>query len=219
MYTPNFSLERKLHNQGFETIVGIDEVGIGALAGPVVAAAVFLPFSTRISGIKDSKKLLAKKRENLYSQILKLNIKFGIGQIDPSIIDRINIYKASQLARKKAFKDLQDKIGKIDYVLVDGRIRERFGIPSKSIIKGDRLCMSIACASVIAKVYRDQLISKMDKVYPGYTFSHHKGYGSKEHHRNILRNGVSPIHRKSYGGVKWFLANKKEYESWVLSSK
>ena len=193
-----YTFENELYTQGITTIAGVDEAGRGPLAGPVVAAAVVLPPSPSIDGINDSKKLSQKKREKLYSVILEL-CDVGVGIVDESTIDSINIFQASRLAMKKAVLDLTKKP---DYLLIDGPMTIDYTCRSKSIIKGDSLSASIAAASIVAKVTRDALMLELHKKYPHYAFDEHKGYPTKKHVELIEYYGISPVHRQSFGPVK-----------------
>jgi ribonuclease HII len=193
-----YTFENELYTQGITTIAGVDEAGRGPLAGPVVAAAVVLPHSPSIDGVNDSKKLSPKKREKLYSVILEL-CDVGVGIVDESTIDSINIFQASRLAMKKAVLDLTKKP---DYLLIDGPMTIDYTCRSKSIIKGDSLSASIAAASIVAKVTRDALMLELHKKYPHYAFDEHKGYPTKKHVELIEYYGISPVHRQSFGPVK-----------------
>ncbi len=193
-------LENELYNSGCNFIACIDEVGRGSLAGDVVACAIIMPRNNLIPGIKDSKKLSPKKREELYKIILKNVIAVGIGEISPNIIDEINIKEATKLAMKEAVLNLKDKNGdniNPDYLLIDAESIP-VNIPQKSIIKGDEKFYGIQCASIVAKVYRDKICEKWDREYPGYKIYKNKGYGTKEHREAIKELGPSPIHRKSF---------------------
>lgn len=192
---PTWEYEDVLLQRGYKSIAGIDEAGRGPLAGPVVAAAVILDREDEISGIKDSKKLSEKKRDFFYNEIMNSALSIGIGIVDELIIDSINIRNATHLAMKKAVENLSLKP---DFLLIDAETLIDIEIPQKAIIKGDSLCFSIAAASIIAKVKRDSLIAKYDNIYPGYGFSKHKGYGTKQHFENIRKYGILPIHRKTF---------------------
>lgn len=181
--------------KGYTRIAGIDEAGRGPLAGPVIAAAVILDRKKVIFGIKDSKKLSEKKREYLYTEIINNALSVGVGIVDESTIDSINIRNATHLAMKKAIESLSLKP---DYLLIDAETLSGVDIPQSSIIKGDSLSISIAAASIIAKVERDKLISSYENIYPGYGFAKHKGYGTKQHFESIRKYGLLPIHRKSF---------------------
>ncbi|HYF83115.1 MAG TPA: ribonuclease HII [Clostridia bacterium] len=187
--------ERICYEKGFKLIAGVDEVGRGPLAGPVVAAAVILGEGILIPGVNDSKKLSAEKREYLYDEIKSKALCCSIGIVDEKIIDEINILNATYLAMKKALQDLS---AKPEYILLDAVTLKDINIPQKGIIKGDSLSLSIAAASIIAKVERDRIISSYDEIYPHFSFSKHKGYGTSEHIECIKKYGLLPIHRRSF---------------------
>jgi len=196
MKYPNFNEEKKLWLKGYKVVAGLDEAGRGTLAGPVVAAAVFVKPNSNflLKGINDSKKLSEKQREHLYNILIKnKDIKWGIGIVSETVIDRINILEATKLAMKKAIKNI-----KPDFLVLDGNFSLKLDLPQKSIIKGDGKVMSCAMASVIAKVTRDRLMKKLHKKYPHYGFDKHKGYGTKVHFANIEKFGSCKIHRKSF---------------------
>lgn len=174
---------------------GVDEVGRGPLAGPVVAAAVILNPEYFIEGLKDSKLLTHKKREILSEQIKKYSLAWAIGRAEVEEIDEINIFQASLLAMKRAVEKLSLLP---EFVVVDGTHCPDINIPSKTIIKGDQLIPAISAASIIAKVARDAEMIEYDKHYPGYDFASHKGYGTKKHIEALLKLGISSIHRKSF---------------------
>jgi len=188
--------ERRLWRHGFETVAGVDEAGRGPLAGPVVAAAVIFPRTlSQTFGINDSKKLSAKKREQL-EPIIKANaLAVGVGIVDHREIDRINILQASYKAMQIAIQQLALTP---DYALIDGRGLPQLPMPCKAIIKGDAKSLSIAAASIIAKVTRDQIMLDMHEIYPHYNFAQHKGYPTKKHIRAIREFGLCPIHRRSF---------------------
>ncbi len=187
--------ERTCYEKGFKLIAGVDEVGRGPLAGPVVAAAVILGEGVLIPGVNDSKKLSAEKREYLYSEIMSKALCCSIGIVDEKIIDEINILNATYLAMKKALEGLSQKP---EYILLDAVTLKDIDIPQKGIIKGDSLSLTIAAASIIAKVERDRIISGYDEIYPHFSFSKHKGYGTSEHIDCIKKYGLLPIHRRSF---------------------
>ncbi|EOH89612.1 ribonuclease HII [Enterococcus villorum] len=193
--------EQMAYEQGHEWIAGIDEVGRGPLAGPVVAAAVILPKNKQILGLNDSKQLSEKKRTTLYEQIQQKAIAIGIGLIDERKIDEVNIYEASKLAMIQAVEKLAVKPS---YLLIDAMTLE-LPIPQEKLIKGDARSVSIAAASIIAKVYRDNLMKKYEELYPGYGFGHNAGYGTKEHLQGLANLGITPIHRKTFAPVKNYL--------------
>jgi len=190
--------EKELYKAGYQTIAGIDEVGRGPLAGPVVAAAVILPPGCKIKGLNDSKKIPKKKHQEIYQAVLDKALAVGIGLIDNEVIDQVNIYEATKLAMKEALSKLSLKP---DYLLIDA-MKLDIDIPQESIIKGDANSLSIAAASIVAKVTRDKLMADYDKEYPGYDFAQNAGYGTKSHLQGLERNGVTPIHRKTFEPVK-----------------
>lgn len=188
--------EKEYFEKGYEYIAGIDEAGRGPLAGPVVAGAVILPKGCLIEGVNDSKKLSEKKREKLYDDIIQNAIAWGVGIVDNNVIDEINILEATRLAMHKAIENLQVKP---DFIFIDAEKKvDTDNIPYLPIIKGDALSISIASASIIAKVTRDRMMRDFDKVYPEYGFEKHKGYGTKMHVEAIKEHGLTPIHRKSF---------------------
>ena len=194
------SYERGLWEAGYDLIAGIDEVGRGPLAGPVVAAAVILPKECKIEGVNDSKKLSAKKREELYDIILEKAVSYGIGVVSNERIDEINILQATYEAMREALSQLKPKA---DYILADAVTIPMVSTPQRGIIKGDAKSMSIGAASIVAKVYRDRMMEAYEEVYPGYGFASNKGYGAAEHIEGIKKQGITPIHRKTF--VKNFL--------------
>ena len=190
--------ERQCQTQGHTLIAGIDEVGRGPLAGPVVAAAVILAEDTVILGLNDSKQLNEKKRGLLAGKIQKQALAIGIAQVAPAEIDRLNIYQASRLAMKKAVEQLQLAP---QHLLIDA-MQIDLAIPQEKIIKGDAKSVSIAAASIIAKVYRDNLMKEYHKQYPYYAFDKNAGYGTKDHLQGIKKHGITPIHRKTFAPIK-----------------
>jgi len=194
--------ENQCLNSGFKLIAGIDEAGRGPLAGPVVAAAVILPAGLHINGVDDSKKLTPDKREHLFDVIMDQAMSVGIGMGSPELIDQINILQATRHAMLEAASQL---VPTPDYLLIDGISTINSQIPQKTIKKGDSLSLSIAAASIIAKVTRDRLMRDLDAIHPGYGFSSHKGYGSAQHMEAIRRLGPSPVHRLTFGGVKEYV--------------
>ncbi|MBN1930940.1 MAG: ribonuclease HII [Desulfobacterales bacterium] len=191
--------ERKAGENGFKKIAGIDEAGRGPLAGPVVSAAVMLPSFFPVSGINDSKKLTPKKRNDFYEKIYEYAVSIGIGIVDPVEIDRINILQASHLAMVISVNNLNPQP---DYLLIDGRFRISSDLPQQPIIHGDSRSISIAAASIIAKVTRDRLMERYHLDHPYFGFSKHKGYPTKAHKAAIKKYGCCPIHRRSFKGVK-----------------
>jgi ribonuclease HII len=192
--------ERKLKQQGNDFIIGVDEAGRGPLAGPVVAAAVVLKTIRFKNRIDDSKKLTPLSREKAFSEIIKKSI-FGVAIVNENIIDRINILQASRMAMKQAISCVTKKIKsqkRSIHVIVDGNMKLDIDLPFTSIIRGDSKSLSIASASILAKVIRDGIMRSYDSVYPEYNFKQHKGYPTKEHRKIIKKIGPSPIHRKSF---------------------
>lgn len=189
------SREREFWNLGGGNIAGVDEAGRGPLAGPVVAAAVIFNPDIQLFGVKDSKKLSAKRRDMLFDQIQEKVQAVGVGICDEKEIDRLNILQASYEAMKRAIENLNVPV---HHVLVDGFKIPHFSIPQTAIIKGDQLCYSIAAASIIAKVTRDRMMMDYDIQYPQYGFQAHKGYPTKKHVQAIRTYGLCPIHRKSF---------------------
>lgn len=190
-------------------ICGVDEVGRGPLAGPVVACAVIMG-NEKIDGVKDSKKLSAKKREALNKEIIEKAKAIGIGVVDEKVIDEINIKQATRLAMRIAVADLKDKSGNIvrpDVVMIDAENID-MDIEQVSIIKGDELIFEISCASIVAKVLRDSYFIELDEKYPGYDFLNNKGYGTKKHREALLEMGPTPIHRKTF--LKKILGGKSD---------
>ncbi len=199
---PSFAEERMLEAQGYRLIAGVDEVGCGALAGPVVAAAIILPGRMRVRWAKqvnDSKLVTPVRRELLFQRIQKVAVSVGIGTVPHHVIDAQGLTKARRLAMKLAIEQLSPPP---ECLLIDHLHLPEVPLPQKGIINGDRLCFSIACASIMAKVTRDHLMEEMDKTYPGYGLARHKGYGTREHLTCLRRLGPCPIHRQSYQPVK-----------------
>jgi len=186
--------EKRLRADGYRYIVGIDEVGRGPLAGPVVAAAVILPEDFYLLGINDSKKLSASKREELGKEIKEKAVSFAVSFIEAKEIDRINIYEATKVAMIDALRQLSPQP---DYALIDA-MKLSINLPYQAIIKGDSQSISIAAASIIAKVARDEYMVKIAELYPNYGFDRHMGYGTKEHLEAIKKYGVTPIHRRTF---------------------
>jgi len=188
-------IELSLWGKGIRTIAGIDEAGRGPLAGPVVAAAVIFPEGTHIPGVDDSKKLSEKKREELFLRIKEQALSVGVGIVGHETIDRINILQATILAMHKAVDELNVKP---DYLIVDGNSFRHETYPYQNIIDGDAKCFTIAAASIVAKVTRDELMREYHARYPLYGFAQNKGYGTKQHIEAIRRYGVCDIHRRSF---------------------
>ena len=198
-----WQIEDSLYEQGIGVICGVDEAGRGPLAGPVCAAAVILPPHLDIPGLDDSKKLTDKRRRELMPIIKEQAIAYGIGFASHEEIDEINILQATFLAMERALEQLQ---GKADFALIDGNREKDFGLPVKTVVKGDSLSANIAAASVLAKVTRDDLMEAMAEEYPQYGFEIHKGYGTKAHYAALTQYGPSPIHRMTF--LKKFYADK-----------
>ena len=187
--------ENAARAKGFKAICGVDEAGRGPLAGPVCAAAVILPPDCIIEGLNDSKKLSEKKREALFDVIKDKALAYSIAMASEKEIDEINILQATFLAMKRAVDSLSIKP---DYILVDGNRDPMFGTDTELVVKGDSLSASIAAASVLAKVTRDRFMLEIDKKYPQYQFSKHKGYGTKLHYEMIAEYGISDVHRRTF---------------------
>lgn len=199
-----FRYERQIKAQGFQLVAGVDEVGRGPLAGPVVAAAVMFPDNFYLPGINDSKKLPPQKREQLYEQIRRHALSVGIGIVEAEEIDRLNIYRATKKAMSQAVSQLSPFP---DYLLVDAMSID-VPIPQLSLVKGDAKSASVAGASIIAKVYRDRLMENYGKVFPHYGFEKHMGYPTKEHLEAIRQYGPTVIHRKSFAPVREVIEGK-----------
>ena len=194
-----WAFEKRARENGFTAVAGIDEAGRGPLAGPVVSAAVILPKDLPVSGINDSKKLSPKKREKLYDDIYRHAISVGVGIVDPVEIDRINILQASLAAMAMSVRNL---FPAPDFLLIDGQFPIPANFPQKPVINGDSLSISIAAASIIAKVTRDRMMAVYAEEYPEFDFSTNKGYPTKAHKEAIRKFGCSPIHRLTFKGVK-----------------
>ena len=198
---PSFAEERLLKSEGYRFIAGVDEVGRGALMGPVLAAAVILPenFKKRWkSKVRDSKQLSPEIREYLYGFIQEIAVSIGIGESSNDVIDAVGIARATRLAMIAAIKQLKPQP---QFLLIDYVHLEETSLPQKGITHGDSLCFSIACASIIAKVTRDRLVTEMDKDFPGYGFAGHKGYGTKKHIDCLREKGPCRLHRRSFNPV------------------
>ncbi|MDY5996653.1 MAG: ribonuclease HII [Bacilli bacterium] len=192
-----YKYEKELYKSGCKYIGGVDEVGRGPLIGSVVAACVILPFDFALEGLTDSKKLSEKKRNEFYKIIWDKAIAIGIGIVDEKVIDEVNIYEATKIAMKKAICDTNIKP---DHVLIDAMSLD-IDVPTTSIIKGDAKSISIAAASVIAKVTRDRMMYELDKIYPMYGLASNKGYGTKKHIEAIKKYGITKYHRLSFKPV------------------
>lgn len=201
-----YQYEHELEKEGIQYIGGVDEVGRGPLIGPVVAACCVLPADFHLEGLTDSKKLSEKKRETFYDYIKEHALAYGIGEVSPERIDEVNIYQATKEAMYMAIKQVQDQIP-LEHVLIDAMPLE-LDIPSTSIIKGDAKSISIAAASVLAKVTRDRMMIELDQKYPMYGFASHKGYPTKKHIEAIHQFGLIDGYRKTYGPIKEMVGEK-----------
>jgi ribonuclease HII len=198
-----WAIEQAHFDRGIHIICGVDEAGRGPLAGPVCAAAVILPPNVEIPGLNDSKKLSDKKRRELYPVIKEMAVAYGLAFADHSEIDEINILQATYLAMERAIAQLSVKP---ELALIDGNRAKDFGIPVETVVHGDSLSASIAAASILAKVTRDDYMMEMAQKYPGYDFEIHKGYGTKAHYAALTKLGACPIHRMSF--LKKFYGEK-----------
>ena len=190
--------EKELYAQGIQLIAGVDEVGRGPLAGPVVAAAVILPENCKIPGLNDSKKIPKSKHQAIYQAVLDQALSVGIGVKDNQVIDQVNIYEATKLAMLEAIQELDQQP---QHLLIDA-MKLDLPISQTSIIKGDANSLSIAAASIVAKVTRDQMMAAYDQEYPGYDFAQNAGYGTTKHLEGLEKYGVTPIHRRSFEPIK-----------------
>lgn len=194
-YEINYEFEKEALENGYSLVCGVDEAGRGPLAGPVCAAAVILPIDCEIEGLNDSKKLSEKKRDLLYDIIKEKAVAYSIALVDEKTIDEINILQATFKAMREAISSLDPKP---DIALIDGNARPCSGIDELPIVKGDAKSMSIAAASILAKVTRDRLMLEIDEKYPEYQFKKHKGYGTKLHYEALEKYGPSPVHRMTF---------------------
>ena len=192
---PDYSIEEKLHKEGYTYVCGVDEAGRGPLCGPVFAAACILPDGLFIEGLNDSKKLTEKKREKLFDIICKEAVAYCIASASVEEINELNILEADLLAMRRAIDGLSVKA---DFAIIDGNIARDFQIPAMAVVKGDATSMNIAAASVLAKVARDRICVDLDREYPQYEIAKHKGYGTKAHMDALRKYGPSPIHRKKF---------------------
>ena len=199
------SYEKELYAQGIKLIAGVDEVGRGPLAGPVVAAAVILPQNCKIKGLNDSKKIPKKKHEEIFQAVKEKALAIGIGVMDNHVIDQVNIYEATKLAMKEAIAQLQIKP---EHLLIDAMELD-LPISQTSIVKGDANSLSIAAASIVAKVTRDKIMANYDQEFPGYDFSQNAGYGTAKHLEGIAKLGITPIHRTSFEPIKSLVTKGK----------
>jgi len=201
--SPTFQEEAALLAQGHRRVAGIDEVGRGTLAGPVMAAAVVFPVPERspwVRNIRDSKQLSARQREALYPLICSTATDMGLGSCSPQEIDKMGILEATRRAMMRAIGNLK---ARPDYLLIDAVRLPECPLPQKPMIRGDENCLSIAAASIVAKVTRDRLMAQMDQIFPGYGFSLHKGYGTSAHMEALRRLGPCPLHRRTFAPVKY----------------
>jgi ribonuclease HII len=210
---PGDEFEQEARRRGYRRIAGIDEAGRGPLAGPVVAAAVILPVHVRLTGVDDSKQLSEAERERLYHAILEKAVGVGVGSADAGEVDSLNILEASRLAMCRAIADLAPSP---DYVLTDAVTLPAIRIPLRPIIKGDALSLSIAAASIIAKVTRDRLMAAYHETFPEYNFLSHKGYGTAEHRSMLARFGPCPIHRRTFAPVREAAASARTVEPGMM---
>ncbi len=203
-----YKYEQELWNKNIEYIGGVDEVGRGPLVGPVVTACVVLPHNFKLEGLTDSKKLSEKKREEYYEYIINHAIAYATGQCSPEEIDKYNILEATKIAMKRAINAVRKQIN-LEYVLIDGNMKFDLDIPYLSIVKGDSKSISIAAASVVAKVTRDRMLIELDKKYPMYGYKDHKGYPTKKHIEAIYKYGLIDGYRKTFKPVCDIVANEK----------
>lgn len=199
---PTEEFEQEARRCGYRRIAGVDEAGRGPLAGPVVAVAVILPVRCRLIGVDDSKQLSASERDRLYAEIMDRAVCVGVGSSTAEEIDRVNILEATKLAMRRAIGELSPPS---DYVLIDAVSLTGVAMPVRPIIKGDALSLSIAAASIVAKVTRDRLMARFHEIYPQYNFLSHKGYGTEEHLARLAEYGPSPIHRRTFAPVSAML--------------
>jgi len=198
--------EIELMDKGYSLIAGVDEVGRGPLAGPVVAAAVMLPQNCKIQGLNDSKKIPKKKHLEIFQAVQEQALSIGIGIMDNQVIDQVNIYEATKLAMQEAISQLRPQP---EYLLIDA-MKLELPISQTPIIKGDANSLSIAAASIVAKVTRDELMKEFDQQFPGYDFAANAGYGTAKHLEGLKKLGVTPIHRTSFEPVKSLVLGEKE---------
>lgn len=190
-----YTIEKTLNEQGYQYVCGVDEAGRGPLCGPVVAAACILPMGLYIEGLNDSKKLSPKKRKEVFEKIKENAVAYCIAEASVEEINELNILEADMLAMRRAVEGLSVKA---DYAIIDGNVSRGFSIPTMTVIKGDATSPSIAAASILAKVTRDEMCEEMDKLYPEYGIAKHKGYGTKAHMDALRKHGPSPIHRTKF---------------------
>jgi len=195
--------ERTAREMGYEMVAGIDEVGLGPLAGPAVAAAVVLPIGARLPGLNDSKKLRPAERARVDRAIRRHAVALGLGLVGPEVIDQEGLIRARQLAMRRAVEDMRPPA---EYLLVDAWDVPDLALPQMCVVKGDAVCASIMAASIVAKVHRDNLMVEYDREYPGYGFAVHKGYATRAHQEALRALGPSPIHRMSWAPIRAVLA-------------
>ena len=201
MKLPTFDQEHALQARGYRLVAGVDEVGRGALAGPVMAAAVILPLGADFPWLKlvrDSKQLSPRQRERVFDLVRSAGIPFGLGSVPHATIDRVGIVRATRMAMAEAVQALPSRP---DFLLIDALSLPEVDLPQKGIVRGDQLSFSIACASIVAKVSRDRQMTELDGVYPGYGLARHKGYGTRQHLQCLGRLGPCAIHRRSFAPV------------------
>ena len=203
-----YKYEKELWNKGLKYIGGVDEVGRGPLVGPVVTACVVLDESFRLDGLTDSKKLTEKKREEFYEYIINNCVAWAVGECSPEEIDKYNILEATKIAMKRAIDKVNSKL-KLDYILIDGNMKFDFDYNYQSIVKGDSKSISIAAASVVAKVTRDRMLIELDKKYPMYGFKDHKGYPTKKHIDAIMKYGLIDGYRKTFKPISEIVLQKE----------
>lgn len=204
-----YAIERELQANGRRLVAGVDEAGMGPLAGPIVAAAVVLGDAARIHGIDDSKRLTASKRSRLAAEIRAHATSYSIGTADVAEIDKLNVYRAGLLAMRRAVEGLGCRP---DHIIVDARRIPDVGIEQSAYVRGDSRSLSIAAASILAKTHRDALMEDLDRAHPGYGFSRHKGYGTPEHQAALRRLGMSSVHRSSYDAVRELVAGGRQQD-------
>jgi ribonuclease HII len=190
--------EDALHRRGYRRIAGIDEVGRGSLAGPVVAAAVILGRSRRLEGVRDSKLLSERGRRREFAEVALGAVAYGFGVVDAATVDRINVLEATRSAMRSAVEALSEPP---DALLIDALELPEIRLPQQALVHGDRRCLSIAAASILAKVFRDEMMKEFDSFYPAYRFGRNKGYGTADHCRALRTSGPSPLHRRTFGRV------------------
>lgn len=193
------AFERRLRDAGHERIAGVDEAGRGCLAGPVVAAAVILPPDSSLDGVADSKALTARQRRRVYERIVPEALAVGIGVTSAALIDSVNILRATHLAMRQAVEALQPPA---DFVLVDGLPVPGLAPRCEAVVDGDRLCYCVAAASIVAKVWRDRIMQRLEEIYPGYGFARHMGYGTPEHLAALEALGPCPVHRMTFSPLR-----------------